>query len=83
MISHALGLQANPILWPNERSGRDVPQTCAICVKVNFAIRYSCFEATILHELGHNLGLEHANSDDMQYGDIYDVMGNYVSVDHS
>jgi len=33
-----------------------------------------------VHELGHNLGLFHASSDSLEYGNIYDWMGNYPDV---
>ena len=36
---------------------------------------YECVH-TIVHELGHNFGLRHANSPSRNYGNIYDFMGN-------
>ena len=39
----------------------------------------SSHPATTIHEIGHNLGLYHANSwtgANVEYGDIYDIMGN-------
>ena len=31
--------------------------------------------ATLNHELGHNVGLQHANNPGAEYGDVYEVMG--------
>mmetsp|Transcript_161360 Transcript_161360/g.286099 ORF Transcript_161360/g.286099 Transcript_161360/m.286099 type:complete len:1355 (+) Transcript_161360:74-4138(+) len=33
-----------------------------------------------VHELGHNLGLWHASSKSLEYGNVYDWMGNYPDV---
>merc|ERR1719265_2557930 len=33
-----------------------------------------------VHELGHNLGLWHASSKSLEYGNPYDWMGNYPDV---
>merc|ERR1712100_280920 len=33
-----------------------------------------------VHELGHNLGLWHASSEDLEYGNVFDWMGNYPGV---
>lgn len=33
-----------------------------------------------VHELGHNLGLMHASSSSLEYGNIFDWMGNYPDV---
>jgi hypothetical protein len=32
-------------------------------------------QATLDHEFGHNLGLQHANNRSAEYGDVYEVMG--------
>lgn len=34
-----------------------------------------------IHELGHNLGLFHASSVSLEYGNVYDWMGNYPDVE--
>mmetsp|Transcript_65061 Transcript_65061/g.155366 ORF Transcript_65061/g.155366 Transcript_65061/m.155366 type:complete len:1258 (+) Transcript_65061:107-3880(+) len=34
-----------------------------------------------VHELGHNLGLSHASSRSLEYGNVFDWMGNYPDVD--
>merc|ERR1719327_395291 len=33
-----------------------------------------------VHELGHNLGLSHASSKSLEYGNVFDWMGNYPDV---
>eukprot|EP00929_Paragymnodinium_shiwhaense_P079802 TRINITY_DN415_c0_g1_i1.p1 TRINITY_DN415_c0_g1~~TRINITY_DN415_c0_g1_i1.p1 ORF type:complete len:862 (+),score=177.61 TRINITY_DN415_c0_g1_i1:77-2662(+) len=33
-----------------------------------------------VHELGHNLGLSHASSSSLEYGNVFDWMGNYPDV---
>merc|ERR1719387_2214883 len=33
-----------------------------------------------VHELGHNLGLFHASSSNLEYGNVFDWMGNYPDV---
>jgi len=33
-----------------------------------------------VHELGHNLGLKHASSSSLEYGNVFDWMGNYPDV---
>lgn len=33
------------------------------------------FRVVLEHELGHNVGLQHANNDAEEYGDVYEVMG--------
>lgn len=35
----------------------------------------SVFAATVAHELGHNVGLEHANLENVEYWDLYSPMG--------
>lgn len=35
----------------------------------------SVFTATVVHELGHNVGLEHANLEGVEYWDLYSPMG--------
>eukprot|EP00747_Dinoflagellata_sp_TGD_P205376 gnl/TRDRNA2_/TRDRNA2_79113_c2_seq1.p1 gnl/TRDRNA2_/TRDRNA2_79113_c2~~gnl/TRDRNA2_/TRDRNA2_79113_c2_seq1.p1 ORF type:complete len:849 (+),score=216.94 gnl/TRDRNA2_/TRDRNA2_79113_c2_seq1:230-2548(+) len=34
-----------------------------------------------VHELGHNLGLRHASSKSLEYGNVFDWMGNYPDVE--
>jgi len=34
-----------------------------------------------VHELGHNLGLFHASSESLEYGNVFDWMGNYPDVE--
>lgn len=34
-----------------------------------------------VHELGHNLGLSHASSTSLEYGNVFDWMGNYPDVE--
>jgi len=34
-----------------------------------------------VHELGHNLGLSHASSRSLEYGNVFDWMGNYPDVE--
>lgn len=34
-----------------------------------------------VHELGHNLGLDHAGSNSLEYGNPFDWMGNYPDVE--
>ena len=36
------------------------------------------FRTVLEHELGHNVGLEHANND-LEYGDLYEVMGGAIN----
>lgn len=40
----------------------------------------SCGLHTIIHELGHNLGLHHASKDDREYGDSTCVMGSGTNI---
>lgn len=48
----------------------------SVCEEISDAFKIM----VAVHELGHNLGLSHASSTSLEYGNVFDWMGNYPDV---